>query len=65
MKGRPDPERIPQLKREAHRIFAQYDPDPDNALYQHAKIGDLMVQDFGGDCDGQEDDGSPPSRSEI
>ena len=65
MKGRPDPERIPQLKREAHRIFAQYDPDPDNALYQHAKIGDLMVQDFGGDCGSQEDDGSPPSSSET
>ena len=61
MKGRPDPERIPQLKREAHRIFAQYDPDPDNALYQHAKIGDLMVQDFGETDDDQEGGGSPSS----
>ena len=65
MKGRPDPERIPQLKREAHRIFAQYDPDPDNALYQHAKIGDLMVQDFGEIDDDQEDDGSPSETSET
>ena len=65
MNGRPDPERIPHLKREAHRIFAQYDPDPDNALYQHAKIGDLMVADYGGNCDGQEDDGSPSSSSET
>ena len=47
MHGRPDPERIPHLKREAHRIFAKYDPDPDNAIYQHAYIGDLMARDFG------------------
>jgi len=47
MKGRPDPERIPVLNRECERIYAQYDPDPDNALYQHAKIGDRIAQELG------------------
>ena len=56
MKGRPDPERIPLLKREAHRIFAKYDPDPDNAVFQHAMIRDLMARDFGEQCAGQTDD---------
>jgi len=57
MNGRPDPERIPHLKREAHRIFAKYDPDPDNALYQHALIRDLMVRDFGDEACGDQEDG--------
>lgn len=47
MHGRPDPERIPLLKREAHRILSKYDPDPDNAMFQHAYIGDLMARDYG------------------
>jgi len=59
MKGRPDPERIPLLKREAHRIFAKYDPDPDNAVFQHAMIRDLMARDFGEQCvDQKGDEGS-------
>jgi hypothetical protein len=45
MKGRPSPERIPLLKREAYRIYAQYDLDPDGALLQHCFIADLMARD--------------------
>jgi hypothetical protein len=59
MKGRPDPERIPHLKREAHRIRAKYDPDPDNAWFQHCYIRDMMVMDFGGEVADQDwDEGS-------
>jgi len=59
MKGRPDLESLPQLKREAHRIFAQYDPDPDNAVLQHLLIKEMMTQDFGTEmCVDQEPDGS-------
>jgi len=60
--GRPDLDRIPQLKRAAHRIYSKYDPDPDNALFQHCYIRDLMAQDFGEPCNGGEeaDDQSEP-----
>lgn len=57
MNGRIDPERIPYLNRECHRIFAQYDPDPDHATYQHAKILELMAAD--GAEDQEEEEGSP------
>lgn len=60
MRGRPDPERIPQLKRRCYRIFAKYDPDPDNAVFQHAYIGDLMaraIRENGGDQDDEDEGG--------
>ena len=64
MKSRPDPERIPHLKRESHRIFAQYDPDPVNAIFQHCLIKELIVQDFGREiCVDQEEAGSSGSSS--
>lgn len=59
MKGRPDPERILHLKREAHRIRAKYDPDPDNAWYQHCLIRDLMVADFGEEIVADQEEADP------
>ena len=58
MKGRPPTERIPLLKREAYRIYAQYDLDPDSALLQHYFIADLMARDHaqGGPVDPDGDD---------
>jgi hypothetical protein len=64
MDGRPDLERIPQLKRDAHRIFAKYDPNPANALFQHMFIRDLMANDYGEpDNDNQESAGCERSGS--
>ena len=57
MKGRPDQKRIPELNQECERIYAQYDPDPDNAVYQHAKIGDKIARSVGEVCSDQNDDG--------
>jgi hypothetical protein len=57
MKGRPDPERILHLKREAHRIRAKYDTDPDNAWYQHCLIRDLMAADFEEDVAADQEEG--------
>ena len=47
MKGRPDLEKIAQLKRRSHKIFAMYDPDPDNFWLQHAMVRDIGVQEHG------------------
>ena len=47
MKGRPDIKRIAQLKRRCHKIFAMYDPDPDNFWLQHAIIRDMGVREHG------------------
>ena len=59
MKDRPDKERIPHLKREAHRIFAEYDPDPVNAIFQHCIIKEMMAQDFHDEvCVDQDDEES-------
>jgi len=61
MKGRPDLERIAQLKRECHKIFSMYDPDPDNFWLQHAMIRDMGVADYGAeisiDPDEEDEDG--------
>ena len=47
MKGRIAPALIAQLKRRCHKIFAMYDPDPDNFWLQHAIIRDMGVRDHG------------------
>lgn len=47
MKGRPDLTRIAQLKRRSHKIFAMYDPDPDNFWLQHAMVRDIGVHEHG------------------
>jgi len=65
MKGRPDPERILHLKRDAHRIRAKYDPDPDNAWYQHCLIRDLMVADFGEELVANQEEDDAPAASET
>lgn len=64
MNDLPNPERIPYLNRECHRIFAEYDPDEKSAVYQHAKILELMKRDFGQGCD-QETDEDPVSSNET
>lgn len=61
MNGRLNPERIPYLNRECHRIFAEYDPDRESAVYQHAKILELMKLDYGEGCDQEEDEESVSS----
>jgi hypothetical protein len=61
MKSRPDKERIPHLKREAHRIFAEYDPDPVNAIFQHCLIKELMAVDFDEEACVNQDNGASGS----
>jgi hypothetical protein len=58
MKGRPDLERIAQLKRRSHKIFAMYDSDPDNFWLQHAMVRDIGVLEHGTETsiDTDEDD---------
>lgn len=56
MKGRPDLEQIAQLKRRSHKIFAMYDPDPDNFWLQHRMVGDIGAQEHGAEIGLDEDE---------
>jgi hypothetical protein len=58
MKCRPDPERIAQLKRRSHKIFAMYDSDPECFWLQHAMVRDIGTLEHGTEIeiDTDEDD---------